>query len=171
MPIDCVHVAGITELRAPGNGCEVCLQIGSTWVHLRQCLTCWKTLCCDDSPNRHMSAHNRETGHPVMRSVEPDEDWAWCYVDELMLRQADGRWESFDPFVETGTFFARRHLDRGGSLPIAADTYTAEGFPIGQWFRYIHEERAGGTLRERDQEAIEALPSWRWESAAPVSGA
>jgi hypothetical protein len=26
------------------------------------------------------------SGHPIVRSAEPGEDWSWCYVDELMFR-------------------------------------------------------------------------------------
>ena len=162
MPDDCVHVPMDLALPAPGNGCEICLQIGARWHHLRQCLTCFRTLCCDDSPNRHMSAHNRETGHPVMRSAEPGDDWAWCYPDELMLRVADGRWESFDPFIETGTFYAERHAGRSGTFDVGENFATVEGFPLGQWLGYVRSEREAGSLRERDREAIEALPGWRW---------
>jgi CPA1 family monovalent cation:H+ antiporter len=32
---------------------------------------------------KHATAHFHETGHPVMRSIEPGEAWRWCYVDEL----------------------------------------------------------------------------------------
>jgi hypothetical protein len=34
-------------------------------------------------PNRHASRHARADGHPVARSVEPGEEWSWCYVDEV----------------------------------------------------------------------------------------
>jgi hypothetical protein len=65
------------------KGCEECLKIGGTWVHLRECLICGKVGCCDSSPNKHATKHFHETKHPVMRSVEPGEDWGWCYVDEV----------------------------------------------------------------------------------------
>jgi hypothetical protein len=26
--------------------------------------------------------------HPVVASLEPGEDWAWCYVDDVMLEPA-----------------------------------------------------------------------------------
>ena len=35
------------------------------------------------SPNRHATAHFHETGHPIIRSAEPDETWLWCYEDEV----------------------------------------------------------------------------------------
>jgi uncharacterized UBP type Zn finger protein len=61
----------------------LCFESGHRdWVHLRQCLTCGNVACCDSSPRRHASGHHRETGHPVMRSIEPGEAWRWCYVDE-----------------------------------------------------------------------------------------
>ena len=66
------------------QGCEGCLEEGSTWVHLRLCLTCGRVGCCDSSLRRHADAHHAETGHPVMRSFEPHEAWRWCYVDELL---------------------------------------------------------------------------------------
>lgn len=64
-------------------GCEECLKAGGTWVHLRECRQCGKIGCCDSSPNRHATAHFHETGHPVIRSVEPGEEWNWCYLDEV----------------------------------------------------------------------------------------
>jgi hypothetical protein len=67
------------------KGCEDCLKIGGTWVHLRECLVCGHVACCDSSPHRHATAHFHATKHPVMRSVEPGEDWGWCYVDEVMV--------------------------------------------------------------------------------------
>ncbi|GAA2153030.1 sodium/proton antiporter (CPA1 family) [Humibacillus xanthopallidus] len=70
------------EPRTP-DGCEECLRDGTTWVHLRLCLTCGHVGCCDSSEMKHATAHFHETGHPVMRSIEPGEAWRWCYVDEL----------------------------------------------------------------------------------------
>lgn len=63
--------------------CETCEKNGGDWVHLRTCQTCGVTLCCDSSPAKHMSAHFRETGHPVITSAEPGERWMWCYTHEL----------------------------------------------------------------------------------------
>ena len=63
--------------------CERCLEEGTRWVSLRMCLGCGLVACCDSSPRRHSTAHFREEGHPVIRSVEPDEDWRWCYVHHL----------------------------------------------------------------------------------------
>jgi CPA1 family monovalent cation:H+ antiporter len=66
------------------DGCEECLAAGSTWVHLRLCLQCGHVGCCDSSPERHADKHFASTGHPVMRSFEPGEDWRWCFIDEKL---------------------------------------------------------------------------------------
>jgi len=62
-----------------GHTCVECDEIGSWWVHLRRCAECGHIGCCDDSLNRHATAHWRETGHRVIRSFEPGEDWFWDY--------------------------------------------------------------------------------------------
>ena len=89
MTTSCRHLAQIhdVEPRTPA-GCEECLATGSPWVHLRLCFECGHVGCCDDSPNRHARAHFHATGHPIIRSFEPGEDWAWCYVDELLFAPA-----------------------------------------------------------------------------------
>jgi hypothetical protein len=35
---------------------------------------------------RHATAHHTATGHPIIRSAEPREQWSWCHVGELMFR-------------------------------------------------------------------------------------
>ncbi|HWG26212.1 UBP-type zinc finger domain-containing protein [Actinospica sp.] len=72
------------EPRTP-QGCEDCLRLGSPWVHLRLCLTCGHVGCCDSSPLKHAGAHASESGHPIVRSFEPGEDWQWCYVDRAYV--------------------------------------------------------------------------------------
>jgi uncharacterized UBP type Zn finger protein len=83
----CSHLdrVEVRELPASVDGCEDCLRIGSKWLHLRICLTCGHVGCCDNSPQRHATAHFHETDHPLIRSLEPGEDWSWCYVDEVAL--------------------------------------------------------------------------------------
>jgi uncharacterized UBP type Zn finger protein len=66
-------------------GCQDCLREGGRWLHLRICLTCGHVGCCDDSPNRHATAHHRSTHHPLIRSLEPGEEWSWCYEDHVAL--------------------------------------------------------------------------------------
>lgn len=63
--------------------CRACLEDGTQWVALRQCLTCGEVGCCDSSPGQHATEHFHETTHPVMQSAEPGEDWRWCYVHHL----------------------------------------------------------------------------------------
>jgi monovalent cation/hydrogen antiporter len=83
----CTHLDSIavTRLPEPPLQCEECVKIGAGWVHLRMCLQCGKVGCCDNSPNRHATAHFHETGHPLIRSAEPYEAWRWCYVDEVSM--------------------------------------------------------------------------------------
>jgi Zn-finger in ubiquitin-hydrolases and other protein len=81
----CTHLdqVAVRQLPASVDGCEDCLREGSKWLHLRICLTCGHVGCCDDSPNRHATAHHHATSHAIIRSIEPGEDWSWCYVDEV----------------------------------------------------------------------------------------
>ena len=91
---ECAHLDSveITELPAEVDGCEECLKTGDGWVHLRICLRCGKVGCCDSSPGRHASAHATESGHPIMRSLEPGEDWCWCFEDGfgMLIPQVTG---------------------------------------------------------------------------------
>ncbi|HEX8104800.1 MAG TPA: UBP-type zinc finger domain-containing protein [Solirubrobacteraceae bacterium] len=84
MATRCTHLDEI-QVGPPETveGCEECLKTGDRWVHLRECLTCGKIGCCDDSPNRHASKHAHATEHHIIRSVEPGEDWCWCFADEV----------------------------------------------------------------------------------------
>jgi uncharacterized UBP type Zn finger protein len=81
----CDHLKHLHPVAATSSGCEECLKMGSTWVHLRLCLTCGHVGCCDDSPNRHATKHFHATQHPVIASYERGEDWAWCFVDREVL--------------------------------------------------------------------------------------
>jgi uncharacterized UBP type Zn finger protein len=89
----CSHLSNFTRPRREpvtpsAHGCRECLERGDSWVHLRLCMTCGHVGCCDDSPNRHATKHFHRTKHPVIKSYEPGEDWAWCYVDDEMLESA-----------------------------------------------------------------------------------
>jgi uncharacterized UBP type Zn finger protein len=88
----CTHLDEI-KVERPDNvaGCEDCLKIGGTWVHLRVCRTCGHVGCCDSSPNRHASQHVRETSHPIVTSLETGEYWSYCYVDNVafMLQESE----------------------------------------------------------------------------------
>jgi phosphoenolpyruvate-protein phosphotransferase len=82
--MSCEHAAKIKPIppRTP-TGCEECLAKGTSWVHLRWCLTCGHMGCCDDSSGRHATRHAQTTSHPVIASYEPGERWAWCYTDQM----------------------------------------------------------------------------------------
>jgi uncharacterized UBP type Zn finger protein len=83
MTSQCTHVGDVGNVTPVANGCFDCLQTGDTWVHLRICMTCGYVGCCDSSPNRHASKHAGTSGHPVVQSFEPTEDWYWCYIDQV----------------------------------------------------------------------------------------
>jgi hypothetical protein len=162
MPPFCLHIGDISALAPPKDVCEACAEIGGTWVHLRQCLTCGRTLCCDSSPNRHASGHSRDAGHPAMRGADPGDTWTWCFVDEAMVRPSADGWETYDPFVEAGMLVAKQHLEAGRTPDPAEDFVTGHGFPLGQWFAYVRESHATNALDPRDEALIEQLPGWRW---------
>jgi len=92
----CTH---LEELEVPdrqavkpsGRGCKECLEAGEEWVHLRLCMTCGHVGCCDSSPNTHATKHFHGTKHPVIKSFEPDEDWAYCYLDEVTVDEVASR--------------------------------------------------------------------------------
>jgi uncharacterized UBP type Zn finger protein len=83
MATTCTHLDQVEPVSPHADGCEECLASGGRWVHLRMCMSCGHVGCCDSSPNRHATAHNRQTSHPIVRSFEPGEDWWWCYPDQL----------------------------------------------------------------------------------------
>jgi CPA2 family monovalent cation:H+ antiporter-2 len=74
---ECTHLDSVNYLELPEGveGCEECLAMGMSWVHLRMCQTCGHVGCCDNSIGKHATAHHK-----------PGEDWSWCYVDEAMMR-------------------------------------------------------------------------------------
>ncbi len=81
----CTHTAQITDVKPGSKGCLQCLARGDTWVHLRTCMLCGQVGCCDESKNTHATKHFHATQHPIMRSLEPGEDWMWCFVDKALL--------------------------------------------------------------------------------------
>ena len=82
----CKHLDEIKAVRPKTpEGCEECLKMGDVWVHLRLCESCGHVGCCDSSKNRHATRHFHKTGHPIIKSFQPGEQWGWCYVDELFF--------------------------------------------------------------------------------------
>ncbi len=76
---------GIAAGAAPsGTGCQECLASGGWWFHLRRCAQCGHIGCCDSSPSQHATRHYQETGHPIIASFEPGEDWFYDYRSGAM---------------------------------------------------------------------------------------
>jgi len=86
--VSCSHLDAIQDVTPSAAGCEDCLKTGAWWIHLRLCLTCGHVGCCDSSPNRHATRHFQASGHPIVRSFEPGEDWIWCFADQVLLEPA-----------------------------------------------------------------------------------
>ena len=83
---ECPHLNDLPkEVTPSANGCEDCLKIGGHWLHLRLCLNCGHVGCCDSSPNKHATKHFHASGHPIIQSFEPGEDWRYCYADDLFM--------------------------------------------------------------------------------------
>jgi uncharacterized UBP type Zn finger protein len=82
---ECEHLDQINEVSPSSSGCEECLALGDTWVHLRMCLTCGHVGCCNSSKNKHATKHFKASNHPLVESAQPDEDWRWCFVDEVFI--------------------------------------------------------------------------------------
>jgi uncharacterized UBP type Zn finger protein len=106
MPESCEHLEQASHrepgVKPSGAGCEECLASGGVWVHLRLCLSCGHVGCCDQSPNRHATKHSHHTHHPVIRSYEPGEEWAYCYPHDLTIevfpaRRGEAAPKHFDP--------------------------------------------------------------------------
>ncbi|MES1178201.1 MAG: UBP-type zinc finger domain-containing protein [Myxococcales bacterium] len=83
----CAHAAHIRVVAPSHSGCDDCLRLGQTWEQLRMCMECGHVGCCDSSKNQHAIKHFRATRHPIARSIEPGEEWAWCYVDQLWFEK------------------------------------------------------------------------------------
>ncbi|QMU79202.1 hypothetical protein GXW83_29335 [Streptacidiphilus sp. PB12-B1b] len=83
----CSHTADLPSPEpAPQTAtCLRCVALGQRPVQLRACLTCGLVGCCDSSPGQHATGHARESGHPVMRTVEPGESWRWCYLHSSLV--------------------------------------------------------------------------------------
>ena len=85
MPAPCTHLENVPIVDMLEGGCEECLAMGDTWVHLRYCVACGTTGCCDSSKNKHARKHWGSTGHGVVRSKEPNEYWAYCFPDDEIV--------------------------------------------------------------------------------------
>jgi len=82
----CQHVDLEHTVKPSSWGCEDCLRMGASWVHLRLCMICGHVGCCDSSPNQHATKHHHATGHPVIASFEPGERWFYDYRTQKFLK-------------------------------------------------------------------------------------
>jgi len=85
MATECEHLDQMKEVTPSSEGCEECLAMGDTWVHLRMCLVCGHVGCCNSSKNKHATKHFEASNHPLVESAQPGEDWRWCYIDEIFI--------------------------------------------------------------------------------------
>ncbi|MEZ5347529.1 MAG: low temperature requirement protein A [Pyrinomonadaceae bacterium] len=84
--LPCEHADEIKVFNPRGElVCEECVINNYKWVHLRLCLSCGHVGCCDSSKYKHAAKHFRSEEHPIMASLEPGENWAWCYLDEKFV--------------------------------------------------------------------------------------
>jgi hypothetical protein len=83
MATKCTHTEQAQSVKPKTDGYEECLAAGETWVQARRCLVCGHVGCCDSSKGHHATRQFEETGHAIMRSVEPGQSWSWCYVDKI----------------------------------------------------------------------------------------
>ena len=81
----CPHLDSEARVAPTSTVCDECVAKGDTWVHLRACLSCGHVGCCDQSKNKHATRHYRATQHPLIQSLEPGEDWIYCYIDRVMM--------------------------------------------------------------------------------------
>ena len=93
MPQPCAHLPIDLDPPPPATpaGCTTCLEQGRhDWVHLRECQACGHVGCCDSSPGRHATAHAGAEDHPLVRSMEPGEEWWYCYAEDIAFEIPDG---------------------------------------------------------------------------------
>jgi ubiquitin-hydrolase Zn-finger-containing protein len=111
--------AGINPAVPPsGTGCVECMAVDGWWLHLRRCAECGHIGCCDNSPGQHATAHQAATGHPVIRSFEPGEDWFYDY--------------------RTGRFLAGPDLAQPDSHPYDQPVPGPAGSVPPDWERHLH---------------------------------
>jgi hypothetical protein len=163
----CEHVDEIRDDWAPVDDpvCEDCAKAGETgWVSLRRCLSCGHVGCCDSSPGQHATGHHHDTSHPMVRTLQPGQDWVWCYVDEVTMKQDAGSWVQIDLFYEAGLGYMRDHVRDGGDPDVGEDFIYGKGFPLGRWVAEMRRRGAAGELDAEQRGNIDALPGWRWEA-------
>jgi len=99
----CSHLSSILILEGPDevDGCDTCLVEGTKWLHLRMCMSCGLVGCCDDSPQQHARKHAEAEQHPVIRSIEPNESWSYCFIDDAVFHVAGANVVAPEPLPHT----------------------------------------------------------------------
>ena len=82
----CRHIMSVVVVEPASDVCDECVALGDDWVHLRACLSCGNVGCCDQSKNKHATRHYRKTNHLLIQTIEPGEDWIYCYADDVMMQ-------------------------------------------------------------------------------------
>jgi hypothetical protein len=162
----CEHIEEVRDDWGPVEEpvCEECARSGEEWVSLRRCLSCGHVGCCDSSPGRHATAHHHATSHPMVRTLQPGQDWVWCYVDEMTLRHVDGDWLEVDLFFEAGLGYMRDHLRAGGDPNVDEAFELGKGFPLGRWVAEMRRRRAAGELSPEQSARLDELPGAHWDA-------
>jgi len=86
----CSHLGSVDVKSTDDTECHACVEEETVWVHLRMCLSCGEVGCCDSSPGTHARRHHEQTGHALIRSIEPNEKWIWCYPDGAYVGKVRG---------------------------------------------------------------------------------
>ena len=107
----CTHLDQIQDVTPSANGCEDCLRIGDTWVHLRLCLTCGHVGCCDDSKNKHATRHFHATNHPIIQYAR-----AWRGLGLVLHRSGYARACLIDVGPSINTTACREKINRKGNV-------------------------------------------------------
>ena len=89
----------------------------------------------------------------MIETLQPGQDWVWCYVDEVTVRPVDGGWVQVDLFFEAGVAYMRDHVNAGGDPNVDADFIYGKGFPLGQWVQEMRRR----DLTDDQRSQIEAL--------------
>ncbi len=86
----CTHMDRIQITETDVAECAECVELGDDWVQLRMCLSCGAVGCCNDSKNKHATAHYEDTEHPIIRSLQNGDGWQYCYADGTLVREPAG---------------------------------------------------------------------------------
>jgi hypothetical protein len=100
----------------------------------------------------------------MVETLQPGQDWAWCYVDEISVREVGGRWVEVDLFFEAGIGYMRDHLATGAGPDLDEGFTFGKGFPLGRWVAEMRRRRAAGELSKEQGAQIDELPGWRWDA-------